>query len=187
MKRHLALSASATLLAGLLVGCGGGDEGGEGSADGGSGDSGSSEAEDYCTALEQAEEDLGALDGGDVGEFESAIETLRGVAEQAPEEVSGDWDVLIGAVTTLEDALTEAGLEFADLTTLNPAQLPEGVTQQDLQQVVQAAQEFSAPEVQQAGTAISTHAEEECGVQLGGGGESPSEGTSESPSEGASE
>lgn len=179
MKRHLALSASAVLLAGVLAGCGGGD-GGEGS----SGEaSGGNATDDYCTALEQAKEDIDALEQGDVAQFEQTFQVLGELSEQAPDEVAAEWQVLDETLTGLEDSLAEAGLELADLEQLSAGEVPEGVDMAKLQALATEMQSFSSAEVEEAGDAISEHAQTECGIDLdesaASEGAEPSDGASQ--------
>ncbi|NYG55968.1 hypothetical protein [Nocardioides perillae] len=180
MKRNLALSASAVLLAGVLAGCGG-DDGGS-SAEG-SGGSGGGATDDYCAALEQAKEDIDALEQGDVAQFEQTFQVIGELAEQAPDEVAADWRVLDETLTGLETSLADAGLELADLEQLSAGEVPEGVDMAKLQQLATEMQSFSSAEVEEAGDAISEHAQSECGIDLDDSG--ASEGAE--PSDGASE
>lgn len=193
MKRHLALPATAALLAGLLVGCSG-DEGGsneEGSASNGESSSESTEStegetSDYCAALEDAKGEIDALEAGDVAQFEQLFGTISDLAEQAPEEVAAEWQTLDGTLTGLQDALAEAGLELSDLETLASGQPPEGVTPQQLQQLAQEFQSFNSTDVNEAGEAISQHAQEECGIDLDDSGAETDPGT-DAPSDDASQ
>lgn len=180
MKRNLALSASAVLLAGVLAGCGGGDDGG--SAAEGSGGSGGS-SDDYCAALEQAKEDIDALEQGDVAQFEQTFAVIGDLAEQAPDEVASEWRVLDDTLSGLESSLADAGLELADLEQLSAGEVPEGVDMAKLQQLATEMQSFSSAEVEEAGDAISEHAQSECGIDLDDSG--ASEGAE--PSDDASE
>jgi hypothetical protein len=186
VKLHLSLSASAVLMAGLLVGCSG-DDGGpqeDGSASGAEStsesESGAASASDYCDALQEAKSEIDALEGGDVAQFEAVFETISDLAEQAPEEVAAEWQTLDATLTGLQDALAEAGLEFADLEALSSGQTPEGVTPQQLQKLAQRFQSFNSPDVNQAGETITQHAEDECGIDLDGSGtEEPSDDASQ--------
>lgn len=145
--------AALALAAGVLTGCA----------------SGSSA---YCDELESNAEFFQGLDSGDVdpSEFGQVFDRFGELAEQAPEEVAGDWEVLDSALQRFEDGLDEAGLDPADLEGLGSGQLPEGVDPQALQELATTAQELDTEEFSEAGDNIEAHAEEECGVDLGGSG-----------------
>lgn len=180
---RLARIAALPLAATLLVACGGGDGG---SSSSGSSDDASPEASgdsSYCQELEKAQDSLSNLGGATAQpeQLEEAITTFEGLAESAPADVSSDWNTISSAFSGVQDALDQAGIEISDLANLQSGQLPEGVTQQDLQPVITAVQGLQAPENAEAAQAISEHAKSECDIDLGGGAsESPSPSPSES-------
>lgn len=173
MKRTIALAAAVTLLAGLLGACSSDDSGSSPSAgDESSPDSGG----DYCTMLEGARSNLERL-GPTAGDFEKIRTTFGELEAEAPEDVAGDWKTLSDAMDTLADELDKAGVTLEDLRGMQSGEVPEGVNQQDLAKIAQEVQKLSGQEFQQAAQNISTHAQEECEIQLG---ESPSPSAPES-------
>ncbi|WP_460843801.1 hypothetical protein [Nocardioides marmoraquaticus] len=180
---RLARIAALPLAATLLVACGGGDSG---SSSSGSSDDASPEASgdsSYCQELEQAQDSFAAFDSADPQpeQLQEAFDTFKQLADDAPAEVEPEWQTISGAVETLETSLDSIGLEIGDLTTLQQGQVPEGVTQQDLQKVAADLQGLANPEFAEAGQKIQEHAQSECDIDLGGGaGESPSPSPSES-------
>jgi len=151
VRHKLVLLAAATLLSGVLTGCGGGD----------------SEATDsYCDSLKDAKADIETLDAGDVAKFDEAFKTIHDLADEAPDEVKDDWEVLDGALSDMETALNDAGLKLSDLEGLQSGQLPEGVDQAKLAALGQKMQDIASDEVQKAGDNIDKHAEDECGIKL---------------------
>jgi hypothetical protein len=150
VKDKVVLAAAATLLAGVLSGCGGG--GGD--------------TEAYCDNLDQAKTDIEALSAQDIGKFDQAFETIHQVAEDAPDEVQDDWKVLDDALTEIETALEDAGLELSDLGGLQSGQIPEGVDQAKLLALGEKVQSIASDEVEQAGDNIQKHAKDECDIDL---------------------
>jgi hypothetical protein len=168
--RTLTSIAALTLAAGVLAGCGGDD-----SSSGG----GSAEAESdpgaYCEQLETDSEFFASLGSGGVApdQFGQLFERFGALAEQAPDEVRADWEVIDGAFDDLEQGLAEAGIEPSDLEGMAGGRLPEDVDPQALQEVARSAQSLNTADFEEAGDNISTHAQEECGIELGGSGETP--------------
>ena len=146
MKNYLAWSAAVVLAAGTLGGCG-------------------SSTEDYCNSFEDAQNEFSSL-GSDFSEFGDVIDRLRDIGGGAPDEVSGDWDVLIDSFDGMEQSLEDAGLSFDDLGTLAAGEPPEGVDVEDMAAVTEAFTSLSSDEVTEASDNIFTHAEEECGITL---------------------
>lgn len=154
MKRGLTLVAAATLTAGLLAGCGDDGDGGSGDADG------------YCDRMEQADKDLASLEGGDLQGLDQAIDTIHEIADDAPDDVAGDWEVLDQAVTDLETALEEAGVELSDLEGISSGEIPEGLDPAKLATLGEDLSKIGSQEVQDASDNIQKHAKDECGIEL---------------------
>lgn len=167
MKRIATSATGAALSLILLAGCGGGD-GGDGGGDAAGGGS------DYCTALEDARDEIEALDTGDAAALARVRELAGDLEKDAPEEVRGDWKVLNDLLVQIDETLAEAGLDMADLGQLQSGQMPEGVDQQKLQQAMQELSRTMSdlgPEFEKSGEDITRHAKTECGIDLD---ESPS-------------
>ena len=161
-----AAAAGAVLVLGSLAGCGGSDSGGDSSSSG----------EDYCASLEEAKAQFDSLDEGDLANFEEAFGTLRELGDQAPEEISAEWDTMISGIDQLEQAVEEAGLTLDELAEIaqDPSAMPDDVDMAKLQELGTKMQELDSQEFTEAGDAITAHAEEECGITL-------DEGASEEP------
>ena len=173
--------AGGVLALSVLAGCGGdSSESGDTSAEETTAEETSAEGtgtEEYCTQLEDTQESIQSLEEGDPTQFAAAFEAFRGLAEVAPEEVAADWDTLVSGVDQLEAALEDVGLtleEFGQIAA-DPSQLPDDVDAQKLQELGPKLEELNSPEFDRASDAISTHAEEECGVTLDNGGQTPTE------------
>lgn len=126
----------------------------------------SSESSQYCDDLSAAQEQFESLSTNDLSSIEEAFDTFHELADQAPDEIADDWQVLDEGITTIETALEEAGLTFADLEGLQSGQLPEGVEPEDVQNLASQFSELSSQEFTDASDAIETHAQDECDVDL---------------------
>lgn len=124
----------------------------------------------YCEDLGAAGDQFAAFDSEQPSaeEIEEAISTFRDLGEQAPDEVSGDWDVFLGAFDDLESALEDAGIGFGDLADIQAGELPEGLDEQALQDLTTEIQSLGGEEIDQASQAIEEHASSECDVDLSG-------------------
>jgi len=121
---------------------------------------------DYCATLEGAVEQFSSLEESDFAQFDEALETFRTLADQAPSEVEEQWQVLVGAIDELEQALEEAGVSFSDLEGLATGQIPEGVDEAALLEALSTLEELDQAQLDQATTVIEEHALSECGVTL---------------------
>jgi hypothetical protein len=154
MKILMAL-ASAVLLASTLAACGGGD--------GGSGGEGS----DYCKDLKSAKASFGDLSSGDdLGKLDDAFSTFHKLADEAPSDIDEDWKKLDGAITTVEKALKDAGVSFADLAKIQAGKIPEGVDVSKLQGLASEMSKLSSADFTKASKAIEKHAKKTCKVDL---------------------
>jgi len=158
MVRSRAL-ASVVLVAGVLAGCGDGEE------------EARTATENYCEALRDADEEFSALSGEapDPARLEGALDRLGELAEQAPDEVQAEWEVLDNAISEVRQGLEDAGVSFEDLEQLsdNPTELPEDVDPGKLMELGRKVQEMSSQEFRDASDRIRRHAKRECDVDLG--------------------
>ena len=147
MKRVTALIAALTFGASVLTGCSGGTEA-------------------YCDALKETAEDFEALDAGNFDNFDDFVDRSRDLASEAPDEVADEWNTVADALDGLVDALAEAGVEPGDMAGIQAGDVPEGVDQAKLAESLGKIQALGSEEVTKATETISTHAKDECGVDL---------------------
>jgi len=147
MKTKLGMTAAMALAAATLSACG-------------------NSTEDYCNSLEEAESDFASLGNGDFDQFGDAINRMRDIGGDAPDEVADDWEVLTNSIDEMEQSLEDAGLSFDDLGTLATGELREGVDEADVAKLDEAFQTLQSDEATEAGDAIDAHAKEECGITL---------------------
>ena len=155
MKRILSAVAAAALGLCLLTACG--DDSGD-KASGGSGD--------YCNDLKSAKKEVDALKGGDFSDLEKTTDAMHKLADEAPDEIKGDWDTLVTGVDKLVAALKKAGLDDADMATLQSGQIPDGVDMDALTGLMTEIKALDTDEFQKAGENINKHAKDKCGVDL---------------------
>jgi hypothetical protein len=153
LKRILSAVAAAALGLSLLTACGGdsGDKAGGG---------------DYCTDLKSAKKKVDALKGGDLKDIQKTVDTMHKLADEAPGEIKDDWKTLVDGVDKLVAALKKAGLDDADMATLQSGQIPDGVDMSALQELMTEIQSLNTDAFQKAGDNINKHAKDKCGVDL---------------------
>jgi hypothetical protein len=155
VKRIFSAVAAAALGLCLLTACG--DDGG-GKAGGSSGD--------YCNDLKAAKKEVDALKAGDFSDLEKTTDAMNKLADEAPDEIKDDWDILVKGVQKLVDALKAAGLDDDDMATLQAGQIPDGVDVEALQGLMTEIQSLDTDEFQKAGDNINKHAKDKCKVDL---------------------
>lgn len=151
MKKSLAI-AGVVLIGTSLSACGGDGDGGADSQ--------------YCTDLKSATKTFDDLDSGDVSGLEGAFKTFHSLADESPDEVKADWKVLDDGITSVEKALSDAGIKFSDFAKIQSGELPEGVDPTKLQDVASSFTELSDEKFTDAGDAIQKHAKDVCDVTL---------------------
>ncbi len=152
MRNKAILVAVATLFSTTLTGCGGG----------GGGDAG-----DYCDTLKDSEsnfEDLASA--GNFDGFDEALDKMHELADDAPDEIKGDWEVFDKAFTDLEQALEDADMTMSDLEGMSD---PSAVDPEKLAGLMEAAAPLSSEEFATAAENIEKHAKDECGIDFTGG------------------
>jgi len=147
-------SVTLTLAASILAGCGGGG--------------GSSASGDYCSELKSDKAYFETLNGDnpDFSKLDEVFQRMHTLADDAPSEVADDWKTLDGAITTLENALKDAGIKPSDLASMQNGQLPPGADLQKLQELAPKLQALSGSEVSDAADAIAKNAKDTCDVDL---------------------
>ena len=122
----------------------------------------------YCTKLKGDKEYFQSLDSAnpDLASFDKVLAELNGLSQAAPAEVSSDWKELDKAVVTIQDAMKDAGVDFADLAAMEGGKVPEGVDMAAVAELGPKLAELGGPEMNQAAANIEEHAKSECGVDL---------------------
>jgi phage-related tail protein len=169
IRKTTIVSAVLLLSTGVLAGCGSDDtkkSSGDTKADSSSGSS-------YCDLLKASKDDISAFTSDTAGapdfsKFDDIVDRLGKIADKAPDQVADDWKTLTDALASLTEALDDAGTNIQDfMTAATTGKLPEGVSKEDLQALVQKLSAVQSSDIQEAGAAITKDAKDECGVDLG--------------------
>jgi hypothetical protein len=159
MRTYLALAAL-TLSLGSLAACGSDDQ---------KSSSHASATDTYCKELKSDKAYFDTLGGSspDVSKFDDAFARMHSLAGKAPSPVKDDWKTLDGALTSITDALKDAGISFADIAKMQQGQIPKGTDPQKIAALAPKLQAMSSAKVEAASTAIKKHAQSTCHVKLG--------------------
>jgi hypothetical protein len=158
MRLHLVVaSAALALTAPLLGACG---------SNGSSSSSGS-----YCDELKADKSYFDGISGNsnsDLSSLDQVFQRMHTLAADAPDSVSDDWKTLDGAITTMENALKDAGLKPSDLASLQSGKIPPGVDPSKLASLAPKLQSLSSSDVSTAAKNIAADAKKNCNVDLSG-------------------
>ncbi|WP_299058100.1 hypothetical protein [uncultured Nocardioides sp.] len=145
MSARTALLAPLVLVAGLTVGCG-------------------DQTDRYCDAVTDNQDRLGEIAGsGDALALFEARDVYRDLAEEAPDDIADDWDLVLDRIDVLEDTLDEADVDPA---TYDPRDPPSGLSSQERARIRQAADDLAAPEAVRAMDDVEQQALDVCGTPL---------------------
>ncbi len=89
---------------------------------------------------------------------------LRELSDQAPDDLTDEWQALVNAVAGLADALKSAGLSASDF---RGGHLPDSVRGQQRRDVAAAAGTLASPDVLSAAKGIEDQAQDVCQVSIG--------------------
>lgn len=146
-RRRLAAAAVALLLGpGLLAAC--------------SGDP----VEGYCAVVEDQRDPLSEVtsEGGPTALLE-ALPAFEELQEASPPDLRDDWDVVVGRLTALDEALARAGVDPA---TYDAREQAEDLAEDDRTAVESAARQLATPEMVRALEAVQQQARDVCGTSL---------------------
>lgn len=129
---------------------------------------GGSESSAYCKDLKSDKAYFDNFGGSnpDISKLDEAFKRMHNLADEAPDAVSKDWKVIDDALTTVDKALKDAGISFADLAKLQKGQTPEGVDMAKLQALAPKLQSLGGSEFSKASKAIEKNAKSDCKVNL---------------------
>ena len=145
MRRLLAPLGALLVTAPLLVGC-------------------ASDKERYCEAVQENQTELSeiAAQGGQEALIE-ALDIYRELQEEAPRDITDEWDQVVSSIEALDEALSDAGVDPA---TYDPEKPPEGVTEEQQQAIRDAATELASRETVAALSGVEQQARDVCKTPL---------------------
>lgn len=120
--------------------------------------------EDYCAVVTDNQEDLTKIVGeGGPDALLKALPIFRELQDAAPDDIKDDWKVVVGALSALEDALDDAGVDPATYDRDEP---PEGVTQAEKDRIDAAGAALATAESLAAFAAVEQQARDVCQTPL---------------------
>jgi hypothetical protein len=130
---------------------------------------GSSSTSSYCAELKADKayfESLSGASSPDMSKLGDVFSRVHTLAADAPDNVSADWKTLDTAITTMENALKDAGIQPSDLAAMQSGSMPPNVDPTKLQALVPKLQALSSSAVSDAADRISADAKKSCGIDL---------------------
>lgn len=119
----------------------------------------------YCEDFRAAQTEFDALSTTDLDGIDAAFTRLHELADEAPDAVAEDWQVFDETITEAETALTDAGLDLADLSGILEGEVPDEVSADDLTKVNERFSAFNSAEMTEATESIEQHAQDVCEVE----------------------
>lgn len=148
MRRVLSSLLLTPLLGAAFVGCGGEED----------------PFAAYCDEVKAQQEPLTeALAPGGPTALIDALPSFEKLSEDAPDDISDEWSVLIGAIEGLVEALDDAGVDPATYDREEPS---EEVTEEEQETIDAAARRLTAPETAAALEAVQQQARDVCKTPL---------------------
>jgi hypothetical protein len=107
----------------------------------------------FAEAFANANNASSSAFSGEDADLEQAAEFFDEVAEEAPEEIRGDFEVFAEAYAEFVQAMADADIDFSD---------PESIEAADMEEFAELGEAFSSPEVQEASNNIQAYMTENC-------------------------
>ena len=124
----------------------------------------SSGTERYCSVVSEQQRPLTEAAGqGGPTALLGALPSLRSLQDAAPEDIRGDWDVVVGRLGRLSDALDAAGVDPATYDRTDP---PAGLSDEDRSAIEGAARQLATPEMVTALGSVQQQARDVCRTPL---------------------
>ena len=125
-----------------------------------------SEQEAYCDAVEERQAELTEIaTAAEPGAVFDVLPIYQELADEAPTDLRDEWRLVVGRLTTLQEAFVDAEVDPA---TYDPENPPEGLSRADRTAISRAAADLVAPDTQDAMGGIEQHARDVCKTELGG-------------------
>lgn len=120
--------------------------------------------EDYCETVHERQQELSEVlgEGGPTALLQ-ALPIFEDLAEQAPRDIRDEWDIVVGALEGLRDALADAGVDPATYDREDP---PAGLTDAERTKIDAAARELASPQTQAAFAGVEQQARDVCKTPL---------------------
>lgn len=124
----------------------------------------------YCDDFSAAAGEFRSFENVEPVQLPGLLDTLQSLGDDAPDEVGDAWQTVDAGIQDFEQAVADTGLSLEDLA--DPGSLdPSDLGRDGLERLDEASQQLQGPEFQEAIEEIRTHAESECDISFGGGGQ----------------
>ncbi|WP_243059931.1 hypothetical protein [Nocardioides sp. SR21] len=135
----------AALLLPLLAGCG-------------------SDQDDYCDAVADRQQELSDIVGsGEPDALLQALDVFQQLQDRAPDDISDEWQQLVGRIEALQDALDDAGVDAATYDRDDP---PAGLSDEQAAAIDAAAKELGSGTTLRALQDLDQQARDVCKTPL---------------------
>jgi hypothetical protein len=146
MRRPLGAVLLAALLIALLTACGGDSK------------------SEYCQAVEAHQTELSDIVGsGEPDALIEALDVFRDLQEQAPSDISDEWQQLVGRIEALDHALRDAGV---DPSTYDRSHPPAGLSDEQRAAIDAAARQLGSGTTLRALQDLEQQARDVCQTPL---------------------
>jgi len=119
---------------------------------------------DYCEAVEDHQVALTEIAAStDTGSLFDALPVYDDLADEAPDDIAGEWSQVIEPLRGLEEALDEAGVDPSSYDAEEP---PADLDQEGRQAIEAAARRVGSEQTVAAMASVEQHALDVCGTPL---------------------
>lgn len=126
---------------------------------------GGNSIDDYCSDLREHRKEMAdMIESESPSALLSHLPMLHDLADKAPRDLADEWQVFVGALDDLEQAIDDAGVKPGDFEGSKP---PAGLSAAHLKAIRDAASQMSTDEVVQAASGIEQQGRDVCKVNLG--------------------
>ena len=144
--RRIAAAALALALTATLAGCGNSEE-------------------KYCDALRKDRVQIDEMTNDTSSDaLLDGLPLFQDLADQAPDDLTDEWQTFVNALEGLKDALDAADVKGSDF---RDGKIPASVTGEKRQSIVAAADNLASSDVVSAVNGIETQGRDVCKVNLG--------------------
>jgi hypothetical protein len=119
----------------------------------------------YCAALEGDQEMFATMqeDASGVGLLKHRS-ALHALGDKAPDDLTDEWQTLLGAIDAFAETLDDAGVRPGDFV---DGKAPAGLSEAARTRIASAAGELASADVAEAANGIEQQAKDVCKLQLG--------------------
>jgi hypothetical protein len=126
---------------------------------------GENSIESYCSDLREHREEMAEMiESSSPSALLSHLPMLHDLADEAPQDLADEWQVFVGALDDLDQAIEDAGVQPSDFEDGKP---PAGLSAAERKAIEDAATQIQSEDVVQAASGIEQQGRDVCKVNLG--------------------